>query len=157
MVALKESGNVLTQCTVADYLLHRLSELGIQTILGVPGDYVLEFIGAIPEGVGPAGLGNSNELTAAYAEDGSAGVKGAAALVVTAGVGDLGAAGGVAGSYAENVPVVVISGVPGSGNGPIGRPSVHHSLGDGDFGPFQRIFREITTAQTILTPDNAPG
>jgi indolepyruvate decarboxylase len=157
MVALKESGNVLTQCTVADYLLHRLSELGIHTIFGVPGDYVLEFICAITDGAGPAWVGNCNELNAAYAADGYARVKGAAALVVTAGVGDLGAAGGVAGSYAENVPVVVISGVPGSGNGPIGRPSVHHSLGDGDFGPFQRIFREITTAQTILTADNAPG
>jgi TPP-dependent 2-oxoacid decarboxylase len=156
-LALKESGNVLTQCTVADYLLHRLSELGIDTIFGVPGDYVLEVICAITDGAGPAWVGNCNELNAAYAADGYARVKGAAALVVTAGVGDLGAAGGVAGSYAENVPVVVISGVPGSGNGPLGRPLVHHSLGDGDFRPFQRIFGEITTAQAVLTADNAPA
>jgi TPP-dependent 2-oxoacid decarboxylase len=155
-LVLKESGNVLTQCTVADYLLHRLGELGIDTIFGVPGDYVLEFICAITDGAGPAWVGNCNELNAAYAADGYARIKGAAALVVTAGVGDLGAAGGVAGSFAENVPVVVISGVPGSGNGPMGRPLVHHSLGDGDFRPFQRIFGEITTAQAVLTADNAP-
>jgi indolepyruvate decarboxylase len=154
---LKESGNALTQFTVADYLLHRLGELGIDTIFGVPGDYVLEFICAVTDGAGPAWVGNCNELNAAYAADGYARVKGAAALVVTAGVGDLGAAGGVAGAYAENAPVVVISGVPGSGNGPLGRPLVHHSLGDGDFGPFQRIYSEITTAQAILTADNAPG
>jgi TPP-dependent 2-oxoacid decarboxylase len=153
----KESGNVLTRFTVADYLLHRLSELGIDTIFGVPGDYVLEFICAITDGAGPAWVGNCNELNAAYAADGYARIKGAAALVVTAGVGDLGAAGGIAGSYAESVPVVVISGVPGSGNGPLGRPMVHHSLGDGDFRPFQRIFGEITTAQAILTADNAPA
>jgi indolepyruvate decarboxylase len=52
---------------------------------------------------------------------------------------------------------VVISGVPGSGNGPMGRPLVHHSLGDGDFRPFQRIFGEITTAQAVLTAENAPA
>jgi TPP-dependent 2-oxoacid decarboxylase len=38
MLVLEKSGNALTQCTVADYLLHRLSELGIDTIFGVPGD-----------------------------------------------------------------------------------------------------------------------
>jgi TPP-dependent 2-oxoacid decarboxylase len=157
MLELEESGNVLTQCTIADYLLYRLEDLGIDTIFGVPGDYVLEFICAITDGAGPAWVGNCNELNAAYAADGYARVNGAAAVVVTAGVGDLGAAGGVAGSYAENVPVVVISGVPGSGNGPMGRPLVHHSLGDGDFRPFQRIFGEITTAQAILTADNAPA
>jgi indolepyruvate decarboxylase len=146
---------MLAQFTVADYLLHRLGELGIDTIFGVPGDYILEFICAITDGDGAAWVGNCNELNAAYAADGYARVKGAAALVVTAGVGDLGAAGAIAGAYAEHVPIVVISGVPGPGTGLSGRSLVHHSLGDGDFGPFARMFGEITTAQATLTSHNA--
>src|SRR5882757_1060318 len=146
---------MLAQFTVADYLLHRLGELGIDTIFGVPGDYILEFICAITEGDGAAWVGNCNELNAAYAADGYARVKGAAALVVTSGVGDLGAAGAIAGAYAEHVPIVVISGVPGPGTGLSGRSLVHHSLGDGDFGPFARMFGEITTAQAALTAHNA--
>ncbi|MFF3573319.1 alpha-keto acid decarboxylase family protein [Nocardia jiangxiensis] len=140
---------------VGHYLLQRLRELGISEVFGVPGDYVLEFIDQISHDPDMSWVGNCNELNAAYAADGYARVKGAAAFVVTSGVGDLGAAGGVGGSYAENVPTVLISGLPGSGNRWTGRPAMHHSLGDGDFSRFQRMFSEITVAQTVLSADNA--
>jgi len=142
--------------TVGHYLLQRLKELGIDRVFGVPGDYMLDFIEMICDDDELAWNGNCNELNAAYAADGYARVKGAAALVVTGGVGDLGAVGGVGGSYAENVPIVVVSGTPGPEPGPSGRPMVHHSLGDGSFRAFARMYAEITVAQIEVTRDDAP-
>ncbi len=51
-------------------------------------------------------IGNCNELNAAYAADGYARIKGIATLITTFGVGELSAINGIAGSYAENVPVI---------------------------------------------------
>ena len=51
-------------------------------------------------------IGNCNELNAAYAADGYARIKGIAALITTFGVGELSAINGIAGSYAEHVPVI---------------------------------------------------
>jgi TPP-dependent 2-oxoacid decarboxylase len=49
-------------------------------------------------------------LPAAYAADGYARIRGVGALVTTYGVGELSALNGVAGSFAERVPVVLITG-----------------------------------------------
>lgn len=50
----------------------------------------------------------------AYAADGYARIKGAGALLTTYGVGELSALNGVAGSYAEHIPVLHIVGAPGT-------------------------------------------
>ena len=108
----------MSSYTVGDYLLDRLKELGIRHLFGVPGDYVLGFNAQIEARSDVAWVANCNELNAAYAAEGYARANGVGALVVTAGVGDLGAAGGVGGALAEHSSVVVISGVPGvSGRG----------------------------------------
>lgn len=61
--------------TVGDYLLERLSELGIKEIFGVPGDYNLKFLDHIVEHPNLKWIGNANELNAAYAADGYARTK----------------------------------------------------------------------------------
>eukprot|EP01119_Soliformovum_irregulare_P010318 TRINITY_DN2535_c0_g1_i1.p1 TRINITY_DN2535_c0_g1~~TRINITY_DN2535_c0_g1_i1.p1 ORF type:complete len:573 (-),score=194.08 TRINITY_DN2535_c0_g1_i1:51-1628(-) len=53
-----------------------------------------------------------NELNAAYAADGYARIKGIGCVCTTYGVGELSAINGVAGSYAERIPVVVLTGAP---------------------------------------------
>jgi TPP-dependent 2-oxoacid decarboxylase len=137
--------------TVGDYLLGRLQELGVRHLFGVPGDYVLGFNAQIEATPGVQWVANCNELNAAYAAEGYARVHGVGAFVVTAGVGDLGAASGVCGALAERSSVVAISGVPGAA-----RPrATHHTAGDGDFSRFERIYREITVAHTTLTAANA--
>ena len=81
-------------------------------------------------------------------------IKGIAALITTFGVGELSAINGIAGSYAENVPVIKITGTPPTKvmeNGAI----VHHTLGDGKFDHFSNMYREITIAQTNVTPEHA--
>lgn len=92
-----------TQYTVSTYLLDRLSELGIEHIFGVPGDYNLAFLDDVIAHENVEWIGNCNELNAAYAADGYARIKGIAALITTFGVGELSAINGIAGSYAENV------------------------------------------------------
>ncbi|PEK58759.1 alpha-keto acid decarboxylase family protein [Bacillus wiedmannii] len=94
-----------SQYTVSTYLLDRLSELGIEHIFGVPGDYNLAFLDDVLAHEKLKWIGNCNELNAAYTADGYARIKGIAALITTFGVGELSALNGVAGSYAENVPV----------------------------------------------------
>ena len=54
------------------------------------------------------------------------------ALVTTFGVGELSAINGIAGSYAESVPVVKIVRMP-SRNVSENKKLVHHTLGDGEF------------------------
>ncbi|HFK1681418.1 TPA: alpha-keto acid decarboxylase family protein [Bacillus tropicus] len=143
-----------TQYTVSTYLLDRLSELGIEHIFGVPGDYNLAFLDDVIAHENVEWIGNCNELNAAYAADGYARIKGIAALITTFGVGELSAINGIAGSYAENVPVIKITGTPPTTvmeNGAL----VHHTLGDGKFDHFSNMYREITVAQSKLTPEHA--
>jgi len=143
-----------TQYTVSTYLLDRLYELGIEHIFGVPGDYNLAFLDDVIAHKNLEWIGNCNELNAAYAADGYARIKGVAALITTFGVGELSAINGIAGSYAENVPVIKITGTPTTTvmeNGEL----VHHTLGDGKFDHFSNMYREITIAQTTLIPEHA--
>ncbi|EJR54662.1 hypothetical protein IIM_01602 [Bacillus cereus VD107] len=142
------------QYTISTYLLDRLHELGIEHIFGVPGDYNLAFLDDVIAHKNLEWIGNCNELNAAYAADGYSRIKGIAALITTFGVGELSAINGIAGSYAENVPVIKITGTPTTKvmeNGEL----VHHTLGDGKFDHFSNMYREITVAQTNLTPEHA--
>jgi TPP-dependent 2-oxoacid decarboxylase len=140
--------------TVGDYLLDRLAELGVSEIFGVPGDYNLEFLDHIVAHPTIRWVGSSNELNAGYAADGYGRLRGMSAVVTTFGVGELSAANAIAGSYAEQVPVVHIVGGP-SKDAQGTRRALHHSLGDGDFEHFFRISREITCAQANLMPATA--
>ena len=76
-------------------------------------------------------------------------MKGIGALLTTFGVGELSAINGVAGSYAEKVPVVHIVGSPST----ISQRDhllLHHTFGDGDFQVFAKIYKNVTVAQANL-------
>lgn len=139
---------------VADYLLDRLAQSGITHLFGVPGDYNLQFLDNVIAHNDVAWVGCANELNAAYAADGYARCKGAGALLTTFGVGELSALNGVAGSYAEHVPVLHIVGAPASGAQQRGE-LMHHTVGDGDFHHFVRIASELSIAHAVLTEENA--
>jgi indolepyruvate decarboxylase len=140
--------------TVSDYLISRLTEIGITHIFGVPGDYNLAFLDHIVGNPELAWVGNANELNAAYAADGYARVAGAGALLTTYGVGELSAINGLAGSYAEYVPVIHIVGAPATSAQRAGSLK-HHTLGDGDYHHFARAYAEVTVARAYLSADNA--
>ncbi len=99
-------------------------------------------------------VGNTNELNASYAADGYARLNGLAALVTTFGVGELSAVNGIAGSYAERIPVIAITGAPTRAVEHAGK-YVHHSLGEGTFDDYRKMFAHITVAQGYIAPENA--
>jgi TPP-dependent 2-oxoacid decarboxylase len=140
--------------TIADYLLTRLVEAGVRHVFGVPGDYNLRLLDVIEADPDLEWVGSANELNAAYAADGYARMHGLAAVVTTYGVGELSAINGIAGSFAESVPVLMIAGTPTTHVQDSGMP-VHHSLLDGDSGHFARAFRGVTCASALLSADNA--
>ncbi|WP_411146900.1 alpha-keto acid decarboxylase family protein [Streptomyces sp. x-80] len=142
--------------TVGEYLLRRLRELDIEHVFGVPGDYNLGFLDQVIDFPGLDWVGTCNELDAGYAADGYSRLRGAAAVVTTFGVGELSAVNAVAGSYAESVPVVAVTGMPATAVAAAGTP-VHHTLMDGEYDHFGRMFAEVTVARATLTADNAPA
>ncbi|KAF3386410.1 Pyruvate decarboxylase [Penicillium rolfsii] len=132
--------------SLGDYLFTRLLQLGVNSVFGVPGDYNLRLL----DHVEPSGLhwvGNCNELNAAYAADGYARINGLSALVTTFGVGELSAANGIAGAYAERSAVVHIVGTPPR---PLqdSRALMHHTFCDGEYRRFGAMATHITAAQT---------
>lgn len=136
-----------SKITVAEYLLIRLKQIGLDHLFGVPGDFVLGFFNQVLNSEVEY-VGTCNELNAAYAADGYARIRGIGAFATTFGVGELSAINGVAGAYAERVPVVVITGSPATINFRT-RPLLHHTLGDYQI-PL-KMYEKITVASTQLS------
>lgn len=142
--------------TVAGYLAARLRGLGVGHLFGLPGDFNLALLDGMLDDTGLEWVGNTNELNAAYAADGYARRRGFAALVTTYGVGELSALNGVAGAFAESVPLVQITGAPATTAARTGALT-HHTLADGDFDHFARAYGEVTVAAEVLTAADAPA
>jgi indolepyruvate decarboxylase len=140
--------------TIGDFLLRRLEEAGVGHVFGVPGDFNLELLQQLEDAGRLQWVGTCSELNASYAADGYARLTGLGALTVTNAVGALGAINGVAGSFAEHVPVVCIAGsIPlRSVERGLG---MHHTMGDGTWDRFLGAFAQVTVAQARLTPSNA--
>ena len=140
--------------TVGDYLLKRLEQIGIRHIFGVPGDFVLKFCEQIIHS--PLKFINTcNELNGGYAADGYARINGIGSVTVTYGPGALSAVNSIAASFAEHIPVIIISGSPDTKYHQTQTPW-HHTLGD--YRIPKRIFEEITVAsEVVMDPVKAPG
>lgn len=139
--------------TVAEYVIDRLAELGIDCAFGVPGDFSFPFDDAIDANDRVQWVVCANELNAAYAADGYARIKGAAILSTTYGVGELSALNGVMGSKAHRLPVFHIVGAPSTR---VQRQGLltHHTLGDGVFNNFAGLSAAATCVVANLTPEN---
>ncbi|WP_426709944.1 alpha-keto acid decarboxylase family protein [Cetobacterium sp. SF1] len=140
--------------TIGNYLIYALKKYNVKHIFGVPGDYNLSFLDQIEDSEDIQWIGNCNELNAAYAADGYGRINGMGVVVTTFGPGELSAINGIAGSFAEKVPVVKIVGRP-SFNLIENKKNVHHTLGNQNFEIFYDMFKNITGAQTILNVRNA--
>ena len=124
--------------TVIEHVLSRLRDIGIADVFGVPGDYAFTINDAICNDREMRWVGCCNELNAAYAADGYARIKGVAALCTTYGVGELSAINGIAGAYAEHLPVFHLVGTPNIST-QAARALMHHTLGDGECDLFRRM------------------
>ncbi|WP_337063315.1 alpha-keto acid decarboxylase family protein [Kineococcus sp. G2] len=144
-----------TTVTVGTYLARRLAQLGVRHLFGLPGDFNLALLDELLAAGEQRWVGSANELNAGYCADGYARLRrGPAAFVTTFGVGELSAVNALAGSFAEDVPVVHVVGMPATRATAAGT-LLHHSLADGDFGHFTRVAAEVTASAVVLRPHGA--
>ncbi len=134
------------EITIGEYLIHRLYQLGAHHVFGIPGDYVLGFYQQLEESRVRI-INTCDEQGAGFAANAYARVAGLGAVCITYGVGGLKVVNSTAQAYAEESPVVVISGAPGlreqSGN-----PLLHHKVRD--FNTQMKVFEQLTVAQAVL-------
>ncbi|MCM1265819.1 MAG: thiamine pyrophosphate-binding protein [Candidatus Gastranaerophilales bacterium] len=139
---------------VAEYLIKSLQQLGITDYFGLPGDYNFNILYAIEENPETNWIGCTNELNAGYAADGYARIKGFGAVVTTYGVGELSAMNAIAGSFAENVPVISIVGVPKT-SAIENNVLLHHNFQNPNYYAFENAFKNVTETTAYLTKENA--
>lgn len=144
---------------VAEYLIARLQEAGLEHVFAVPGDYASAFLEALDATPGIERIANVNELGSGYAADGYARFKGIGAACVQYGVGGFSILDATAGSFVERVPVVVISASPSATNQELERTKrilFHHSTGN--LRADQIVFAEVTVASVVVRdPQSAPA
>jgi indolepyruvate decarboxylase len=139
--------------TVIQHVLARLKDIGITDVFGVSGDYSFPVNDAICNDPAMRWIGCCNEQNAAYAADGYARIKGVGALCTTFGVGELSALNGIAGAYAEHLPLFHLVGTPNLAT-QSARAVMHHTLGDGEYDLFRRMTEPVVCAQAVMTPRN---
>lgn len=137
---------------IADYIVERLRLRGVDHVFGVPGDFVLKFFEHL-EGSDLQVVNTCDEQGAGFAADAYARLRGLGVVCVTYGVGGLKIANTTAQAYAEESPVVVISGAPGLEEQRRGA-LLHHVIRGYD--NQRRIFEHLTVATAVLDdPDLA--
>ncbi|HEV2634060.1 MAG TPA: thiamine pyrophosphate-dependent enzyme [Actinocrinis sp.] len=98
--------------TVGKYLVDRLSQLGLEHLFSIAGDYTIDWLNNYVTPSSISIIEEVNEVNAGYAADGYARFKGIGALCVTYSAGALCTVNAVAGAYVEKVPLVLINGTP---------------------------------------------
>ncbi|KAF9650215.1 pyruvate decarboxylase [Thelephora ganbajun] len=147
----------MSTTTISGYLLDRLAQIGVESVFGVPGDFSLQFVEKIVDHKIVEWVGACNELNAAYAADGYSRVKGVpGCLSTTFGVGELSAINGIAGSFAERVPVVHVVGTPPTEQMK-DKPLLHHTLGNGHFEAYSKAAEHFVVASAILSEPSTAG
>jgi indolepyruvate decarboxylase len=132
--------------TLTEYLFHRLRELGVEHTFGIPGDFVLP-VYAVQQEVGMPTVVCAHEPGVGFAADAYARFRGLGVALVTYGPGALNTLNPVACAYAEQSPLLVVSGGPEVA---LRRPdlNLHHVIKD--FESQLRIYREVTVDAAIL-------
>ena len=136
--------------TVGTYLAERLSQIGLKHHFVVAGDYNLVLLDQLLTNKSMEQIYCSNELNCGFSAEGYARAQGAGAAVVTFSVGAISALNAIGGAYAENLPVILISGTPNS-NDRATEHLLHHTLGTHDFLYQLEIAKKLTCAAVSIT------
>jgi indolepyruvate decarboxylase len=141
----------MNQVTVGSYLAQRLEEVGVRDYFAIPGDFNLSLLDELLKNPRLKMINCCNELNAGYAADGYAREKGVAALVLTFGVGGLSAVNAVAGAFAEDLSVIVVSGGPNV-NSLMENRILHHTLARPEEGYkfVLAVYKEITAHAVVI-------
>lgn len=131
---------------VADYLVERLQAHHVEHVFGVPGDFVLKLFEHLENGP-LAVINTTDEQGAGFAADAYARIRGLGVCVVTYGVGGLKVVNNAGQAYAEESPLLIISGAP-SLHERHDQPMLHHKVRHYD--TQRRVFDELTVASAVL-------
>lgn len=141
--------------TVGDYLAERLDQMEVTHHFVVPGDYNLALLDRLNAHPGLTQVGCTNELNCSLAAEGYARACGVGVCVVTYSVGAFSAFNGLGSAYAENLPLLLVSGAPNTND--TDHRILHHTLGEYDKTYQLAMARKITCcAVAIRQADQAP-
>ncbi len=136
--------------TVGSYLAARLSQIGLKHHFAVAGDFNLVLLDQLLTNDELEQVYCCNELNCGYSAEGYARACGAAAAMVTFSVGGLSAINAIAGAYAENLPVILVSGAPNT-NDRATDHLIHHTLATHDWSYQWEIAKKLTCAAVSVT------
>jgi indolepyruvate decarboxylase len=132
---------------LGDFLVAYLRRAGVRHIFGLPGDLVLGLFQRFGRSRDLEIVTFSHEPSVGFAADGYArSTRRLGVVCVTYGAGGHNIVNPVAGAYAEQVPLLVVSGGPGEAEQKLG--GVHHQAKSVD--SQWRIFQEVTCDARIL-------
>ena len=147
------AGAMRPTMALGDFLVAYLKRARVEHIFGLPGDLVLGLFHKFGRDRGLEIVTFSHEPGVAFAADGYARASRRLGVVcVTYGAGGHNVVNAIAGAYAEQVPLLVVSGGPGDAEQQVAL--VHHQVKDVE--AQSRIFAEVCcTAQIIDRPERA--
>jgi TPP-dependent 2-oxoacid decarboxylase len=141
-----------TPTSIPQHLALRLRQLGANCAFGIVGDFALRLFGELNSQDFTV-LVTTDEQGAGFAADAFARINGFGVVAVTYGAGGLKITNAAANAWAEQVPLLIISGAPGVGERE-NDPLLHHKVKS--FDSQLNVFAELTCAQAVLrSPHNA--
>lgn len=96
---------------ITEYIINKGRHYGISHFMGIPGDFAIPFF-ADMDTIGIEPIIFAHEPSLGYAADAYARINGLSVIFVTYGAGGLNALNSIAQAYAEDSPVIVVSGAP---------------------------------------------
>lgn len=131
---------------LADYIFNRIERAGAEHTFGIPGDFVLPFYAAqMKSNLKTVVL--THEPSVGYAADAYGRLKGLGVALVTYGAGGLNMVNPVGLAYAEESPLLVISGAPET-RFRKDKAQLHHCVKT--FNTQHDVFAQVTEATAIL-------
>ncbi|MFA6212112.1 MAG: thiamine pyrophosphate-dependent enzyme [Candidatus Obscuribacterales bacterium] len=131
---------------LADYIFERIEKTGVQHTFGIPGDFVLPLYAAQTRS-NLKTVVLTHEPSVGYAADAYARLRGLGVALVTYGAGGLNMVNPVGLAYAEESPLLVISGAPET-RFRKDKPHLHHCVKN--FNTQHDVFAQVTEATSIV-------
>ena len=132
--------------SIGQYLIDRLLAAGADHLFGVPGDFIIGWMSRVEQSRLKL-ITTSDEQGAGFAADAYARRRGFGVVAITYGVGGLKVANSTGQAYAEQSPVLIISGAPGILESQT-HAMIHHKVRS--FDSQLKVFQELTCAQAMI-------
>jgi len=139
---------------ISDYICRRIEKAGVAHTFGIPGDFILPFYAAQTRSSLKTVV-MTHEPSVGYAADAYGRLRGLGVALVTYGAGGLNMVNPVGLAYAEESPLLVISGAPET-RFRNDKPLLHHCVKN--FNTQHDVYSQVTASTTIIdNPITAQG